>query len=68
MAQVLELGIGVAVFGVVLLALTFSTALVADLTGYFRLLFVQRPYQQQFRLLRWLVAAVAALGVITAIE
>jgi hypothetical protein len=49
-------------------ALTYSTAFVADVTGYFRLLFIQRPYRQAFRLLRWLVAAVAAVSVLGAIE
>jgi len=66
--MVLQIAMGVMVFGVALLALTYSTAFVADVTGYFRLLFIQRPYRQAFRLLRWLVAAVAAVSVLGAIE
>jgi hypothetical protein len=65
---VLEIVTGVVVFGVSLFALTYSTAFVADVTGYFRLLFIQRPYQQVFRLVRWLLAAAAALGVLAIIE
>lgn len=68
MLLALEIAIGVVVFGVLLLALTYSTALVADITGHFRLLFIQRPYQQLFRLFRWLVAAAATLGVLAVIE
>ena len=50
MLLVLEIVIGVVVFGATLFALTYSSAFVADVTGYFRLLFIQRPYQQVFRL------------------
>lgn len=65
---VLEIAIAMVVFGMALLALTYSTALVADVTGHFRLLFIQRPHQQVFRAVRWLVAATAAFGVLAAIE
>ena len=68
MLLVLEIVIGVVVFGATLFALTYSSAFVADVTGYFRLLFIQRPYQQVFRLVRWLLAAAATIGVLTVIE
>ena len=64
----LEIAVGVVVFGLALLALTYSSAFVADVTGSFRLLFIQRPYRQAFRLARWAIAAVAALGVLAVIE
>ncbi len=63
-----EIAIGVVVFGVTLLALTYSSAFVADITGSFRLLFIQRPYQQLFRLFRWLLAAAATVGILAIIE
>lgn len=64
----LEIAIGIAVFGLSLFALTYSSAFVADITGYFRLLFIQKPYRQAFRLVRWLIAAFATLGVLAVIE
>jgi len=64
----LEIATGVAVFGLALFALTYSSAFVADVTGFFRLLFIQKPYRQAFRLVRWLIAAIAALGVLAIIE
>lgn len=65
---VVEIAIAVAVFAAALLTLTYTTALIADLTGMFRLLFIERPYRQAFRILRWLLAAVAAAMVVVAIE
>jgi len=65
---VLDIGLGLIVFGATLLALTYSTAFVADVTGHFRLLFIQRPYRQVFRLVRWLLAAAATMGVLAVIE
>ena len=64
----LEIAIGIAVFGIALFALTYSTAFVADITGLFRLLFIQKPYRRVFRLVRWLIAALAAIGVLAVIE
>lgn len=64
----LEIAIGIAVFGLALFALTYSSAFVADITGFFRLLFIQKPYRQAFRLVRWLIAALATLGVLAVIE
>lgn len=68
MLLLVEIVVAVAVFGVTLFALTYSSALVADVTGCFRLLFIQRPHRQVFRLLRWLIAAAAAIGVLAFIE
>ena len=65
---VLEIAFGVLVFGVSLFAVTYSTAFVADVTGNFRLLFIQGPYRNAFRLLRYLLACAAALGVLAVIE
>ena len=64
----LEIAIGVAVFGVALFTLTYTSAFVADVTGQFRLLFIQKPYRGMFRLVRWLIAALATLGVLAVIE
>ena len=64
----LEIAIGIAVFGIALFTLTYSTAFVADITGQFRLLFIQKPYRGLFRLARWLIAALAMIGVLAVIE
>ena len=50
------------------LSLTYASAFVADITGHFRTLFIQKPYRQAFRLVRWLVAGLAAIGLIAVIE
>lgn len=60
--------LGVAAFVVVLFSLTFASAFIADITGAFRLLFVQNPYRRAFRVLRWLLAAAAATVAVLAIE
>lgn len=51
-----------------LLVLTYSSALVADRAGLFRLLFIQRLHRSIFRFARWAAAALAAAGVLAAIE
>jgi hypothetical protein len=65
---IMEIGLGLVVFALVLLVITYASAFVADVTGMFRVLFIQKPYRQAFRLVRWLLAAVAAAGVFAAIE
>ncbi len=64
----MEIAIGIVAFAIALFALTYSTAFVADVTGHFRLLFIQRPYQQLFRAVRWLLAGAAALSILAIIE
>ena len=64
----MEIAAGIGIFGVLLLVLTYTSAFVADITGAFRLLFIQKPYRQLFRLLRWLLAGAVAIGIVTAIE
>jgi hypothetical protein len=66
--MIIEIAIGVGVFAAALLLLTYASALVADRTGAFPLLFIQKPYRQLFRLVRWLLAGAAAVGVLAAIE
>ena len=66
--MVLEIAIGAAVFGLALPVLTYASAFVADITGCFRLLFIQKPYRGLFRLVRWLLAALVAVGILAAIE
>ena len=66
--MIVEIAAGIVLFGVVLLVLTYTSAFVADITGLFRLLFIQKPYRQLFRLVRWLVAGTVAIGVVAAIE
>ena len=66
--MIIEIAIGIAVFAGALLLLTYASALAADRTGTFRLLFIQTPYRQLFRLVRWLLAGLAAVGVLAAIE
>jgi hypothetical protein len=57
-----------ATFALALMALTYASAFVADITGSFRLLFIQKPYRQAFRAVRWLVAGAAAVSVLVAME
>lgn len=66
--MLLEIAIGIAVFALVLLGLTYVCAYIADITGAFRLLFIQKPHAQAFRLVRWLLAGAATAGVLAAIE
>jgi hypothetical protein len=66
--MIVEIALGVVVFAATLLLITYASAFVADITGAFRLLFIQRPYRQLFRLVRWLLAGLAAAGVLAAIE
>jgi hypothetical protein len=65
---IFEIVAGIAVFAVALFALTYTSAFVADITGTFRLLFIQKPYRQLFRLARWLLAGAVAIGIVAAIE
>lgn len=66
--MLVEITAGIAVFGILLLVLTYTSAFFADITGLFRLLFIQKPYRQLFRLLRWLLAGAVAIGIVAAIE
>jgi hypothetical protein len=66
--MIMQIAAGIALFGILLLVLTYASALVADVTGMFRLLFIQKPYRQLFRLVRWLVAGAVAIGIVAAIE
>lgn len=66
--MLLEIALGIAVFALTLLSLTYTCAYVADITGAFRLLFIQKPHSQIFRLVRWLLAGAATVGVLAAIE
>lgn len=66
--MIIEIAIGICVFAGALFLLTYTSALVADISGTFRLLFIQRPHRQIFRLVRWLLAGAAAVGVMAAIE
>lgn len=65
---VLEIVLGLIAFVLLLGTITYSSAFVADITGKFRLLFIQKPHAQAFRLLRWLIAGAATLGLFAAIE
>jgi len=65
---ILDIAIALAVFGVLLAALTYFSALLADITGHFPLLFIHKPQRQLFRLLRWVVAAAVTAGILAAME
>lgn len=58
------LSLGLVLFALTLLLLTYSSAWIADVTGHFRTLFVRQPYSLAFRIVRWVVAgAVTAAAV-----
>lgn len=68
MVGFVQIVVGAGVFAIALLLLTYGSALVADLTGLFHLLFIKRPHRSIFRFVRWLIAAAATFGILSAIE
>lgn len=59
--------IGLVLFAVTLMVITYSSAWIADVTGQFRTLFVRQPYSRVFRVARWGAAGLVTVGVVDAI-
>jgi hypothetical protein len=66
-AIVVAVIVGLLLFAVTLIVITYSSAWVADVTGHFRTLFVRQPLSRAFRAARWLVAALVSIGAVDAV-
>lgn len=66
-AVAIALVVGLVLFALTLLVVTFSSAWVADVTGHFRTLFVLQPHSRAFRIVRWVIAGLVTLGTIDAV-
>jgi hypothetical protein len=55
-----QIFLSIVVFVVALGTITYATALVADMTGTFRLLFIDRRFKGFCQALRWLLAVALA--------
>lgn len=59
--------VGLVLFAMTLIVITFCSAWVADLTGHFRTLFVRQPTRGAFRVARYAAAGLVTVGVVDAL-
>jgi hypothetical protein len=59
--------VGLVLFALTLIVITYSSAWVADVTGHFRTLFVRQPHSRAFRVARWIIAGLVTIGAVDAV-